>query len=95
MSYSDLTDRILEETGISKVENKGDSTVIAIIDNEFDLSHEFISTPSSEASYRLSAEDIGTVAPYLSADSDNGSNYYYNEKYRFALIMKTTITTPR
>lgn len=83
MSYSDLTDRILEETGISKVENKGDSTVIAIIDNEFDLSHEFISTPSSEASYRLSAEDIGTVAPYLSADSDNGSNYYYNEKIPF------------
>lgn len=83
MSYSDLTDKILDDTGINKVENKGDSTVIAVIDNEFDLSHEFINTPSENSSYKLSSEEVSIIAPYLSATSGKGSNYFYNEKIPF------------
>lgn len=83
--YSDLTNEILSKSGISKVGYKGDSTVIAVIDNEFDTEHEFLSTMPEGVKGRLDKEYIDSVSPYLSATSRMGSGYYLNEKipYRF------------
>lgn len=93
-SYSDITDNILDQTGVSNVKYKGDSTVIAIIDSEFDTDHEFLSTMPENAKGRLDAEFIDGVSPFLSATNGNGEGYYLNEKipYRFNYSKHNTDT---
>ncbi len=93
-SYSELTDKILEQTGVSKVSQKGDSTVIAIIDDSFDTEHEYLSTMPEGVTGALSEDYIDTVSPFLSSTSGGGSGYYLNEKipYRFDYTNHTTNT---
>lgn len=92
--YSDLTDRILEQTGVSKVSQKGDSTVIAVIDDSFDTDHEFLSTMPEGVTGALSEDYINSISPFLSSTSGGGSGYYLNEKipYRFDYTNHTTNT---
>lgn len=92
--YSDLTDRILEQTGVSKVSQKGDSTVIAVIDDSFDTEHEFLSTMPEGVTGALSEDYINSISPFLSSTSGGGSGYYLNEKipYRFDYTNHTTNT---
>lgn len=94
-AYSELTDKILEQVGVSKVGYKGDSTVIAIIDNEFDVEHEFLSTMPDGATGALSEEYVNSVSPFLSSTSGGGSGYYLNEKipYRFDYTNHSTDTS--
>ncbi|MCM1226532.1 MAG: S8 family serine peptidase [Clostridium sp.] len=94
-SYSDLTNEILSQSGISSVGYKGDSTVIAVIDNEFDAEHEFLSTMPEGVNGRLDKEFIDKVSPYLSATSGMGNDYYLNEKipYRFNYQLRNTDTS--
>lgn len=82
-SYSDLTDKILEETGVTASGLEGDGIVIAVIDNEFDLSHEFLTMPEG-ATGRLSEADVRAVYPYLSAAPYVSKKCYVNEKIPFA-----------
>lgn len=93
-SHSDLTDKILEQTGVSKVSQKGDSTVIAIIDDSFDTDHEFLSTMPEGVTGALSEDYINSISPFLSSTSGGGSGYYLNEKipYRFDYTNHSTNT---
>ncbi len=85
VDYTGMTQSVREKTGINKVDIKGESTVIAIIDNEFDTSHEFISSMPDNSQVRLDEEAIDSISPYLSATGVGGEGYYLNEKipYRF------------
>lgn len=82
-SYSELTDKVLETVGASDTDYKGDGIVIAVIDNSFDLYHEFLSLPEG-ISGTLTKDDIINISPYLSATQKNGSDYYVNNKIPFA-----------
>jgi len=82
-SYADLTDKILNESGVTESGVDGDGIVIAVIDNEFDLKHEFLTMPDG-AEGRLSMEDIEAVSPYLSAAPYVSDKCYVNEKIPFA-----------
>ncbi len=95
MTYSDLTDYILDKTGVSHVENKGDSTVVAVIDNEFDLSHEFLTSLPENVTGRITPEFVESVSPFLSATKEVSSEYYLNEKipYRFNYSTNDTDTS--
>lgn len=83
-SYSDITDKIFEKTGITQSGLDGDGTVVAIIDNEFDYDHEFLQA-SSDFSGRLSKDDIKSMSPFLSAGPYVSDKCYLSEKipYRF------------
>lgn len=93
-SYKDLTDKILEQTGVSKVSQKGDSIVIAVIDDSFDTEHEFLSTMPEGVTGVLSEDYINGVSAFLSSTSGGGSGYYLNEKipYRFDYTNHNTNT---
>lgn len=83
VSYSDLTNKILEESGVTDSGIKGDGIVIAVIDNEFDVNHEFLTMPEG-VSGRLSKKDVKDVSPYLSAAPYVSDRCYVNEKIPFA-----------
>ncbi|MBQ3566506.1 MAG: S8 family serine peptidase [Oscillospiraceae bacterium] len=83
LSYADLTEKIIEETGVRDSGLDGEGTVIAIIDNEFDVKHEFLSMPDG-AKGRLSKSDIKAVYPYLSSAPYVSERCYVNEKIPFA-----------
>ena len=78
-SYADLTDKIFEETGITQSGLNGEGTVVAVIDNEFDYSHEFFKMQSGFTG-KLSKSDIKAVSPYLSAGPYVSDKCYFNEK---------------
>lgn len=94
LSYSDLTDDILNRCGISDSGYKGDSTVIAVIDNEFDTAHEFISSMPENTVGRIDQEFIENVSPFLSSAAYDGNDIYLNEKipYRFNYAEHNTDT---
>ncbi len=83
LSNSDLTEKILEETGVRDSGLDGEGTVIAIIDNEFDIKHEFLSMPDG-AEGRLSKSDVKAVYPYLSSAPYVSDRCYVNEKIPFS-----------
>ncbi|MGN0613042.1 MAG: S8 family serine peptidase [Porcipelethomonas sp.] len=87
LSYEDLTNKIFEETGIDESGLDGEGTVIAVIDNEFDLKHEFFSV-SEGIQGRLSEEDIKSVVPYLSASPYVSENCFVSDKIPFAFNYK-------
>lgn len=95
MTYSDFTDYILEQTGVSSVENRGNSTVIAVIDNEFDLSHEFLTSLPENVTGRITPEFVDDVSPFLAATREKNNDYYLNEKipYRFNYSTHDTDTS--
>ncbi|MBE6844568.1 MAG: hypothetical protein E7508_02470 [Ruminococcus sp.] len=82
-SYSDFTEKILEETGVTDSGLNGEGTVIAVIDDEFDLNHEFLTMPEG-ATGRLTEADVRAVYPYLSAAPYVSKKCYVNEKIPFA-----------
>ncbi len=85
ISYSDFTNKIFEQTGITESGLDGEGTVIAVIDNEFDCNHEFLTAPS-DFTGKYSQLDINSVYQYLSAGPYISSKCYLNEKipYRFS-----------
>lgn len=89
-TYEDLTEKIFEETGITQSGLDGDGIVIAIIDNEFDYSHEYLTAPSGFKG-KYSKSDIKEVYPYLSAGPYVSDTCYMNEKipYRFNYSKKS------
>lgn len=82
-TYEDLTNKILETTGISQTEQNGDGIVIAVIDSAFDRFHEFFTMPDN-ATETLTQEDIVAVSPYLAATHKNGADYYVSRKIPYA-----------
>ncbi len=97
-AINDISEHLFKATGISNVDNKGDSTVLAIIDNEFYLDHEYLKTMPQDVTGRLSSEYIDSISPYLSSTSGEeryeGGGYYLNEKipYRFNYATHTKDT---
>lgn len=87
-SYDDLTNKILEATGVTDTECDGENTVIAVIDTGFDRYHEFYSLPEG-TNPRLTSNDINSVSEYLSASYDNPDEYYVSEKIPFAFNYQT------
>ncbi|MBE6844828.1 MAG: hypothetical protein E7508_03815 [Ruminococcus sp.] len=83
VSYSDLTERILEESGITESSLNGDGIVIAVIDTEFDSKHEFLTMPEGVKG-KFSKEDVKAVYPYLSAAPYVSEKCYVNEKIPYA-----------
>lgn len=79
LSYTDFTNAIFEKTGITQSGLDGKGTVIAVIDNEMDYSHEFLQ-PSPGFSGKLSKDDIKSVSPYLTSSPYISDKCYYNEK---------------
>ncbi len=84
-TYSDMTEKMFDATGINQIEMDGEGTVVAIIDNEVDYAHEFFQL-SDGFNGKLSRDDIKSVMPYLSAAPYITNKSYYNEKipYRFS-----------
>ena len=81
--YSQLTRKIAELTGISDVSEKGEGMLIAVIDSEFDISHEYF-TPSEGIVKRITAEDIMELKPYLAAGSGISDSCFVSDKIPFA-----------
>lgn len=84
-TYADMTQNVLSKVGVNSVKCKGDSTVIAVIDNNFDLEHEYISTLPDGVEGRLTQEEIDYLSIALSATTNQmpESSYYLNEKIPF------------
>ena len=84
-SYTDLTDKMLSQVGVSNVGYKGDSTVIAVIDNNFYYGHEYLSKMPDDADGRITSDFIAEREIAFSASSGqlSGGSFYYNEKIPF------------
>ncbi|MGN1481920.1 S8 family serine peptidase [Porcipelethomonas sp.] len=82
-SYESITDKVMEAVGVNDTGYSGDGMVIAIIDDSFDLRHEFLTMPEG-VSGKISREDVKAISPYTSASSVGGKGFYYSEKIPFA-----------